>query len=78
MEEVAGIPALVDHGEARLLGERPDNRLLRLSRPERRRVLAVAAFRELRSLRREVEGERAAAEGGGGERGADDGYIEGV
>jgi hypothetical protein len=78
VEELAGIRALVDHGEARLLGDRPDDRLLRLSRPERRRVLAVAAFRELRSLRREVEAERAAAEGVGGERGADDGHIDGV
>lgn len=62
MEELAGIRALVDGGEARLQNEQPDHRLLGLSRPERRRILAVAAFRELRSLRREIEAERAADE----------------
>jgi hypothetical protein len=68
VKELAGIRALVDGGELRLRTEQPDHRLLGLSRPERRRILAVAAFRELRSLRREIEAER----------GADDRHIDGV
>jgi hypothetical protein len=68
MEELAPVRALVDRGEARLESQQPDSPLMRLERAERRRILAVAAFRELRSLRRELDAERA----------ADPGHIDGV
>jgi hypothetical protein len=68
VEELAPVRALVDRGEARLETEQPDSPLMRLGRAERRRILAVAAFRELRSLRRELDAERA----------ADPGHIDGV
>ncbi len=68
MEQLASIRALVYRRETRPHLEQPGSRLLRLSRLERRRILAVAAFRELRSLRREVDADRA----------ADGGHIEGM
>ena len=68
MEELAPVRALVDRGEARLLASAGDSPLRRLDRIARRRVLAVAAFRELRKLRREVEAGREDGEP----------YIEGV
>ena len=60
MRELVPVRILVDRGEARLVDQRPDSPLVRLGRVERRRILAVAAFRELRSLRREIDAEHAA------------------
>lgn len=61
MEELNAVRVLIDHGERRLHDEQPDSPLLRLSRPEQRRILAVAAYRELRALRREIEEESSPA-----------------
>lgn len=46
---------MVDRAVVRLETERPDSPLLKLERPELRRILAVAAYREVRSLQREVD-----------------------
>jgi hypothetical protein len=46
---------MVDRAVVRLETERPDSPLLKLERPELRRILAVAAYREVRSLQREID-----------------------
>jgi len=46
---------MVDRAIVRLETERPGSPLLKLERPELRRVLAIAAYREIRALRRETD-----------------------
>ena len=46
---------MVDHAIVRLETERPGSPLLKLERPELRRILAIAAYREIRDLRRETD-----------------------
>lgn len=46
---------MVDRAIVRLETERPESPLLKLERPELRRILAVAAYREIRTLRREID-----------------------
>ena len=54
MQEVAPARALVDQALERLERLPPDHPLKRQDPVKLRRLLAEAAFRELRSLRREV------------------------
>lgn len=51
---------MVDRAITRLEAERPNSPLLALERPELRRILAVAAYREVRDLRREVDADGSA------------------
>lgn len=46
---------MVDRAITRLETERPDSPLLKLERPELRRILAIAAYREVRGLQRESD-----------------------
>ena len=46
---------MVDRGIERLETEEPDSPLRRLERSHLRRVLALAALKEMRQLRREIE-----------------------
>ncbi len=46
---------MVDRAIVRLETERPGSPLLTLDRPELRRILAIAAYREIRDLRRETD-----------------------
>lgn len=49
------VKALVDRAIVRLETEQPESPLLQLERPHLRRILATAAYREIRALRREVQ-----------------------
>jgi hypothetical protein len=46
---------MVDRAITRLENERPNSPLLKLERPELRRILAIAAYREVRELQRETD-----------------------
>jgi hypothetical protein len=49
------VKALIERAIVRLETEQPDSPLLKLDRPHLRRILATAAYREIRALRREVQ-----------------------
>ncbi len=51
----AWVRYMVDRAIARLETERPNSPLLKLERPELRRILAIAAYREVRGLQREID-----------------------
>jgi hypothetical protein len=55
VEELAWLRRMVDRGIERLETEEPDSPMRRLERSHLRRVLAVAALKEMRQLRREIE-----------------------
>jgi hypothetical protein len=57
MKELCGVRYLVDHAITRLETERRDSPLMNLERTRLRRLLAEAAFREFRTLQREIEAE---------------------
>ena len=57
MEEVAWVRHLVDRAIERLHTEMLDSPLLELERTELRRLLAEAAFREIRALQAEIRRE---------------------
>jgi hypothetical protein len=57
MEELAWARHLVDRAIERLEDEMPDSPLLDLELLELRRILAEAAFRELRAIQREIRRE---------------------
>jgi hypothetical protein len=46
---------MVDRAIMRLETERPNSPLLKLERPELRRILAIAAYREVRDLQHETD-----------------------
>jgi hypothetical protein len=58
MPRLLGIKHMVDRGVERLEAAPPDHPLRKLDRIKLRRLLAEAAFRELRELRREIIEER--------------------
>ncbi len=62
MEDLEDVPHrlnwlryMVDRAIVRLETERPGSPLLKLERPELRRILAIAAYREIRDLQREID-----------------------
>lgn len=54
MQELLPVRVLVNQGLERLAHQPPDHPLRRLDRLKLRRLLAEAAFRELRNLRHEI------------------------
>ncbi|TME31649.1 MAG: hypothetical protein E6I62_07090 [Chloroflexi bacterium] len=58
MEEFAGVRYLMDQALVRLDAQPGDSPLKRLDPLELRRLLAEAAFREFRTLRREIDAEK--------------------
>jgi hypothetical protein len=60
MEELAWVRHLVDRAIERLHTEMHDSPLLQLEPPELRRLLAEAAFREIRALQAEIRRESGA------------------
>jgi hypothetical protein len=59
MEELAWARHLIERAILRLEDEMPDSPLLDLEQLELRRILAEAAFREVRALQREIGRESA-------------------